>query len=1037
MSGPVGEDGALRRAGRRAAVGHAAGSGLVAALCAASLAPVIAADPGQAGAAVAGLVGSVGGNVLTDVVTGVVDKLRGGQAAQAPLSAQAVERALADALEVALDGDGSAGKAMSRFADKLLREADAVRTVIEGAASADPAAAVLVAQELSALADRMGESSAAARGLRDAVLVLEREVARSGADARAAAAHERERELLLECVLEALRGPGPDAEIAGPGPGACPYRGLEPFRVQDTPVFFGRARISRRLVRQVGARAAGGMLLLLGASGAGKSSLLHAGLVPALTRPDPGPDGQIARARQVRVFTVSADPMVDLAAALADLCGRAAGETAALLELDPARAAELAAQAAARDAPPGASPEPPVLVVDQLERLFTLSEPGDAGRTRREAFVRALHVLTTVPAAARSAPAVVVAALRADYLDRALELPVVAEAFAASNTFLIEAMTRAELREAVRGPADAVGVPVEPRLVEAVLQDAYGPSGGPPPGAGVLPLVSQAMASTWRLRRGRTLTLRAYQRAGRLTQAVDRSAERAYRSLDDAGRGAARTMFLLLTRVAEDGRAVRRIATRTELYAGAGVSTRAGNAVLEAFTSERLLVLDGQDVQICHDVLLDTWATLHTWLEGDPEARARYGELLSDADTWRNAPRRRGDHLYRAAQIEAVERAEPRWNAEAARYPIPPHVQDFLTASRRTVRRTRRTRTTVVGALAALTLAASAAAGIATVDAQHARALQAVALSRQLAAASLALADDPGTARQLAAAAWAVSPTQQATDAMNTLLNEQQNNSLLIDGSSVNSVAFNPPGTLLASADVDGTVRLWAPATGREVGTPIAADTSGQSAGVSGVAFNASGTLLASADSDGTVKLWNPATGREVGTPIVVESDALAEVKGVAFNASGTLLASADLDGIVRLWDPTTGREVGTPIAADTSRQPVGVNGVAFNASGTLLASADFDGTVKLWNPATGREVGTPINANTPDSTWSVAFNPSGTLLADDVGDPEDPEGSEILRWPTVFITSPYATLCSEVGAPDSSTWQQYAAGEPWPDICG
>jgi hypothetical protein len=642
---------------------------------------------------------------------------------------------------------------------------------------------------------------------------------------------------------------------------------------------------------------------------------------------------------------VGADPLVDLAAALADLSGRTAGETAALLELNPERAGELAGQAAVRDAPPGAHTEPPVLVVDQFERLFTVSERGEEGRARREAFARALHALTTVPAGARRAPAVVVAALRADYLDRALELPVVAEAFTANNTFVIEAMTRAELREAVRGPADAVGVPVEPRLVEAVLQDAYGPSGGPRPGAGVLPLVSQAMNSAWRLRRGRTLTLHAYQRAGRLTQAVDRSAERAYRSLDGAGRGAARAMFLLLTRIAEDGRAVRRTASRTELYAGAGVSTHAGDAVLEAFATERLLVLGGEDVEICHDVLLDAWAMLHTWLEGDPEARARYGELLSDADTWRDTVgRRRSDHLYRAAQLEAVQRAEPRWRTEAARYPVPPHARGFLTASRRAVRRARRTRTAVVAALAALTLAAVVTSGTAVVDTQHARALQAVALSRQLAAASLAPDESPFVARQLAVAAWAVSPTQQAADAMQSLLSEQQSNGLLIDGlGPVTSVAFNPSGTLLASAESYGIVKLWNPATGREVGTPINADTEDQ-----------------------------------------------------------------------------------------VPNEAPDVAGVAFNPSGTLLASADRDGTVKLWNPATGREVGTPIT--TDYSISSVAFNPSGTSLVYAVS---GLDGGTIWQWPTDFTVAPYASLCAEVGAPYYSTWQQYASGEPQPDICG
>jgi WD40 repeat protein len=76
-----------------------------------------------------------------------------------------------------------------------------------------------------------------------------------------------------------------------------------------------------------------------------------------------------------------------------------------------------------------------------------------------------------------------------------------------------------------------------------------------------------------------------------------------------------------------------------------------------------------------------------------------------------------------------------------------------------------------------------------------------------------------------------------------------------------------PGGKLLATADANGTVRLWNPATGQPIGKPLPADT-GPHGGVSGVAFSPDGKLLASAADDGTVRLWNPATGQPVGTPL-------------------------------------------------------------------------------------------------------------------------------------------------------------------------
>ena len=193
------------------------------------------------------------------------------------------------------------------------------------------------------------------------------------------------------------------------------------------------------------------------------------------------------------------------------------------------------------------------------------------------------------------------------------------------------------------------------------------------------------------------------------------------------------------------------------------------------------------------------------------------------------------------------------------------------------------------------------------------------------------------------------------------------------------SVAFSPDGTLLASASLDNTIKLWDVATKENI-----ASLEGHTDGVFSVAFSPDGTMLASGSLDGTLKLWDVLKRENIAT-LEGHTDG---VSSVAFSPDGTLLASSSKDNKIKLWDVTKKENIATHVTGATS--------VAFSPGGTILAyGAESEAVlldvamlldVKTKEPIFLFE-GYPdlivsVFISHTDWVFSVAFSPDGTLFA-------------------------------------------------------
>ncbi|MEI7607346.1 MAG: ATP-binding protein, partial [Rhodospirillaceae bacterium] len=484
----------------------------------------------------------------------------------------------------------------------------------------------------------------------------------------------------LETHLRALlkkRLANPDEEVSPAGirwHQGSPFRGLLSYDLEHAPVFFGRTRARNELRELLSRRAEAGnaFVLVVGASGSGKSSLVRAGLLSDLTLP--GMVGRVALVRHA-VFRPSdqgGDLLKALAAsmlattALPELAAPPLSDTvdslAALLREAPGQAARPIRQGLAVAGQAAGLTELGearlLVVVDQLEEMFTQDTVAPEAR---EGFVAALEAL------AGSGLVWVVATLRSDFFDRLETLPRLAQ-LSDGARYLLVPNEPAEIGQIIRQPAREAGLRFEVDAARAVgldevIREAMARD------AGALPLLSFLLDQLWQRRsEAGVLGFAAYQGLGGLEGALGQRAEEVFSALPKPVRDELPAVLRLLVTVAAGAKPTARTALLSAFPAGTP-----RRALVEALLhpEARLLVADGDAeaaprVRVAHEALLSHWATAAQQIAKDARDLELRGRLEQAAERWGEATRRDRESLVLAAGLPLQEALDlvKRWGAD-------------------------------------------------------------------------------------------------------------------------------------------------------------------------------------------------------------------------------------------------------------------------------------------------------------------------------------------------------------------------------------
>jgi WD40 repeat protein len=808
---------------------------------------------------------------------------------------------------------------------------------------------------------------------------------------------------LSELVKAVARSLGLPAELvaapAAPAPGRPPFKGLRYFDVNDSALFFGRERLTTGLVEHLRQH---NFLAVVGASGSGKSSLVRAGLVPALKQPPgvslpgsdqppnlltfqpsnfptsqpsnlptfqppnlptsqpsnlptfqppnlltsqpPNPNSLPGSADwPVHIITPTARPLKELAASLTR---EAESVTATATLMD-----DLARDARSLDL------YIRKLLAQKIEPAgLGLSGPGQgnlSGLPARRLLLlvdqfEELFTLCRDESERRLFIDNLVTAVAEPEGPAVVVIALRADFYAHCSPYqgLRDLLAKDQIyigpmsRHELRAAIEAPARQTGWSFEPGLVELLLRDAGDEP---GALPLLSHALLATWQRRRGRELTLAGYAESGGVHGAIAATAEAVFQQLTPGQQSLARRLFGRLTELGEGTQDTRRRAGRAELLSRPEARAEV-EGLLKRLADERLLTTAEETVEVAHEALIHEWPRLRQWLDEDRESLRLQRRLAEAAQEWRRQGRD-PSYLYQGARL--AQAAEWAGQGES----LNELERDFLAASlaeqNRLEQAQEQQRQRELAAAQQLAEEAEARR-----QAETRRAEEKVRASRRLAWLAVGLTV---VALLALAAAWWASDRQREAEEQSRIAQEQSHLALSRQLAAQSAIELERPNTDLAlllaieAGRQAETVQAWAAlrqALARPGRTLVIL--AGHSGGVAQAIWNGDNSRVLTAGDDGTAKIWDAHSGEEL-LSLAGHADL---VNQATWNGDESRILTASNDGTAKVWDAHSGEEL-LSLAGHSGR----ISQAVWNGDNSRILTTSDDGTARVWDAQSGEEL--------------------------------------------------------------------------------